>query len=90
MKIALPPHLDHFVQEKVKSGRFDSPEEVVRHALRLWEDLEQTGPDEDPVLESLMLAGLSGPKSRMLSRDWEQIRREGRALAERHRKHNAA
>jgi antitoxin ParD1/3/4 len=36
--IALTPHLEQFVQAKVKSGRYQSASEVVREGLRLLEE----------------------------------------------------
>lgn len=35
MQVALTPALDQMVQEKVASGLYDSPSEVIREALRL-------------------------------------------------------
>ena len=35
--IALTPHLDRLVREKVDSGKYDSPSDVVQDALRLLE-----------------------------------------------------
>jgi antitoxin ParD1/3/4 len=39
--IALTPHLDRFVQEKVSSGRYQTASEVVRDGLRLLEQHEE-------------------------------------------------
>jgi antitoxin ParD1/3/4 len=38
--ITLTPHLQRFIEERVKSGRYDSASEVVREGLRLMEDRE--------------------------------------------------
>ena len=38
MNISLTPELEHFVQAKVKSGRYNSASEVIREALRLLDD----------------------------------------------------
>ncbi len=40
MNINLTPELESLVQKKVKSGRYNSASEVVRAALRLFEDHE--------------------------------------------------
>ena len=40
--ISLTPELDHFVAAKVSSGRYTSASEVVREALRLLEERDQT------------------------------------------------
>ncbi len=41
MNINLTPELESLVQKKVKSGRYNSASEVVREALRLFEDHER-------------------------------------------------
>lgn len=41
MNVSLTPELEHFVQEKVHSGRYISASEVVREALRLLEEHEK-------------------------------------------------
>jgi antitoxin ParD1/3/4 len=38
--IALTPHLDKFVRDKIESGRYQSASEVVREGLRIMEQLE--------------------------------------------------
>ena len=40
MNVSLTPQLENFVQEKVRSGRYRSASEVVREALRLFEERE--------------------------------------------------
>jgi antitoxin ParD1/3/4 len=35
MNISLTPELEHFVQDKVKSGMYTSASEVIRESLRL-------------------------------------------------------
>lgn len=35
MNITLPPELEKIIDQKIKSGRFNSPGEVVREGLRL-------------------------------------------------------
>ena len=38
--LVLGDHFETFIKQKVSSGKYDSPEEVVRAALRLLEDEE--------------------------------------------------
>ena len=42
MNVSLTPELDRFVTKKVRSGRYKSASEVVREALRLLEEHEQS------------------------------------------------
>jgi antitoxin ParD1/3/4 len=39
---AIGPHFEKLIKEKVESGRYSSASEVVREALRLFEDHEMT------------------------------------------------
>lgn len=41
MNVHLTPELETLVQKKVKSGRYNSASEVVREALRLFEERER-------------------------------------------------
>ena len=41
MNVSLPPELEKFVSATVKSGRYNSPAEVVCEALRLLEEHER-------------------------------------------------
>ena len=42
MNVSLTPELDQFVTTKVATGRYTSASEVVREALRLLEERDQT------------------------------------------------
>jgi antitoxin ParD1/3/4 len=42
MNVSLTPELERFVAEKVESGRYTSASEVVREALRLLQEHEQS------------------------------------------------
>ena len=41
MNVSLTTQLEHFVNTKVRSGRYNSASEVVREALRLLQDHEK-------------------------------------------------
>jgi antitoxin ParD1/3/4 len=41
LNVSLTPELEKFVQERVKSGRYQTASEVVRDALRLLESYER-------------------------------------------------
>ena len=42
MNVSLTPELEEFVSAKVGSGRYNSASEVVREALRLLEEYDQS------------------------------------------------
>ena len=50
VNITITPELDSFLQNRVKSGRYQTTSEVVREALRLLERHEQ---DRDEALNQL-------------------------------------
>lgn len=41
MNVSLTPELEHMVQGKVQTGRYNSASEVVREALRLMDERDQ-------------------------------------------------
>jgi antitoxin ParD1/3/4 len=43
MSVALTPRLERIVQDKVASGRYGSPTQVLREALRLLDRQERQG-----------------------------------------------
>jgi len=42
MRVVLTPKLDEFVRSKVEAGLYSDTSEVVREALRLMQELEET------------------------------------------------
>jgi len=42
MNVSLTPKLEKYVQTKVEKGRYNSASEVIREALRLLEESEET------------------------------------------------
>ena len=53
MQVTLPPSLKAFVEEEVRSGRFSSPEQVIKAAvanLRIERELEES-PDQSEIEE---------------------------------------
>jgi putative addiction module CopG family antidote len=76
MNTPLPADLEQFVQAKVQSGRFTSPEEVIAEAVRKFR--EQDEAEEVRVLNGIkagledMRAGRGRPAEDVL----EEIRRE--------------
>lgn len=73
MNVPLEPELEKLVQEKVKSGRYQTAAEVFRDALLLLKERDENR----ERLEALLQEGLeSGEATEMTSAEWEQIRRE--------------
>ena len=56
LTISLTPELKEIVKAKVRSGRYGNVSEVIREALRNWENGDAS---EDPALEQLIVAGLA-------------------------------
>jgi antitoxin ParD1/3/4 len=60
--IALSPHFEKFIQEQIKSGRYNNASEVVRAGLRLLEDQDARARLQQEELRAAVAAGLaSGP-----------------------------
>ena len=49
--VSLTPRLEEFIDREVKSGRYSSPSEVIREAIRLLEEKKQL--HRDKLLEEL-------------------------------------
>jgi len=60
--VALSPHFEAFIQEQVKSGRYNNASEVVRAGLRLLEDQHARAKIQHEEMRAAIAAGLaSGP-----------------------------
>ncbi len=60
--VALSTHFESFIQEQVKSGRYNNASEVVRAALRLLEDQQARARMQHEEMRAAIAAGLSsGP-----------------------------
>lgn len=60
--VALSPHFEKFIQEQVKSGRYNNASEVVRAGLRLLEDQSARARMQQEELRAAISAGIaSGP-----------------------------
>lgn len=57
--VALSPHFEAFIQETVKSGRYNNASEVVRAALRLLEDQHARDRLRQEELRAAIAAGLA-------------------------------
>lgn len=79
LSVLLSPELRAFVRAQVDAGRFTDDSEVIRAALRLFEDHER-----HERLEQTLLRGLdSGPPQEASEKYWESLReRARRAVAQ--------
>jgi len=41
MHVSLTPELENMVREQVSTGRYNSSSELVREALRIWQDEQE-------------------------------------------------
>jgi antitoxin ParD1/3/4 len=57
--VALSSHFESFIQEQVKSGRYNNASEVVRAALRLLEDQHARAKLQQEELRAAIAAGLA-------------------------------
>jgi antitoxin ParD1/3/4 len=81
MKVRLTKHFDRYVNEKIASGRYDSPSEVIREALRQMEDREQR--EEPASLQAKITDGFGTPLRRVTAAGWRSKLKHGLALAQR-------
>jgi antitoxin ParD1/3/4 len=85
MQLSLTPEMQRFIDDRLKSGMYGSPEEVVAAALALLEQQEAMGDFEPGEMQRLIDEGdRSGD-----ALDAEQVFAEIRELRNRH-SHNKA
>ena len=59
MKLELPPELQKFVDDEVRSGRYDSAEAVVRQALALLKAQVDLTPDDVEELRRMLAPAIA-------------------------------
>ncbi|MCE9565991.1 MAG: type II toxin-antitoxin system ParD family antitoxin [Planctomycetes bacterium] len=75
LNVSLTPHLEAFIQQTVRSGRFQSASEVVRMALRLLEQQEREREARLAWLRGEIQKGLdSGPPAPFADDFWSGLR----------------
>ena len=57
--VALSAHFEGFIQEQLKSGRYNNASEVVRAALRLMEDQQAYSAIKQEELRAAIAAGFA-------------------------------
>jgi antitoxin ParD1/3/4 len=75
MNISLPEDLKQYVDSQVAEGRCASVSEYFQELILA--DQERAAEEE---LEALLLEGLEGPETVMVSSDWQDIRKQALAL----------
>lgn len=73
MQVTLTKALEHFVQGKVRSGRYADESEVVREALRI---LELRDDYESPALEAAILEGVRSPHRPYTKATLDRVRKK--------------
>jgi antitoxin ParD1/3/4 len=77
MHVSLTPELEALVKHYVQTGRYHSSSEVVREALRLWQEYEELRVLRMEHLKKEIQAGLdSGPADDL---DFKDVKKRGRA-----------
>jgi antitoxin ParD1/3/4 len=81
LTVNLTPELKALVEAKVQTGWYEDASEVIREALRAWEEGSERA--ESQELEALVEEGLrSGPPIRATAEAWKAIQTRGRRLAQ--------
>lgn len=60
MNLSLPPQTQKLIEERVRSGKYLSPEDVVAAALAQLDQQEQSGDFDVSELDQLLLEGERG------------------------------
>jgi antitoxin ParD1/3/4 len=58
MQVSLTPALERFIEEKLKSGDFESASDVVGSALAMWKAQEELTSDDVDELRAQICVGL--------------------------------
>ncbi len=91
MNISLPPELENLINEKVKSGLYDSAGEVIRESLRLFQEQDELRRIRQDELRREIMLGVEQIRrgeyiELKTSEDFtelaEKIKKEGRAELE--------
>ena len=71
--VALSPHFEAFIQEQVKSGRYNNASEVVRAALRLLEDQHARAKMQQEEMRAAIAAGLASGQGKPVDTVFERL-----------------
>lgn len=83
MNVSLTPELERLVEEKVQSGMYHTASEVVREALRLLKERDETRSSALADLQEKLAEGLrdlnSGRSTPLSRRTIEEVKKSGRS-----------
>ena len=79
--VALSSHFEHFIQEQVKSGRYNNVSEVVRASLRLMEDQQAQTIVQREELRAAIAAGLASGSGKAASSVFDRLETKYRKQA---------
>ena len=73
LSITLPADMVRLVREKVRSGTYASNSEVIREALRLWQERETLRAERLGMIRAKLVAALDDPRASLTD---EELGRE--------------
>ncbi|MBM3582185.1 MAG: type II toxin-antitoxin system ParD family antitoxin [Alphaproteobacteria bacterium] len=79
--VALSRHFENFIQEQVKSGRYNNASEVVRAGLRLLEDQHALAKMRHEEMRAAIAAGLASGPGRPAEAVFDRLETKYRKLA---------
>ncbi len=74
MQVTLDKDLEAFIAEKVQSGGYASPDEVVREALRNLKAREDPAEIDSRELAELLMAAVGGSHRLLTAEHFDQLR----------------
>jgi antitoxin ParD1/3/4 len=80
MPITVPADVEQIVEKKVASGLYDSPDEVMRAALSLLEEVDHDDSEQLVALRNDILEGIESGPSVAAGEAFERIRAKIRAV----------
>jgi antitoxin ParD1/3/4 len=78
VQVTLTKDLQDFVAEKVRSGGYESPGEVVREALRDLREKEDSSELDSQELADLLLPAVRGSHRPLTAKHFDQLRSRAR------------
>ncbi|MGA2748063.1 MAG: type II toxin-antitoxin system ParD family antitoxin [Verrucomicrobiota bacterium] len=82
MQVKLTKELEAFIAEKIETGGYTDPSEVVREALRALKAKDDPAEVDSQELADLLLPAVRGPHRSLTAKQFDQLRsRARRSLA---------